>query len=222
VVSHSWKKKRLFLPYWRSLNILSFPQWEGRHSVDCLLHGAEHDYRTCFFVLGLISSTSQGAEILDDYRWEATLSPLGLPTGLCIPSDLDKFISVRHWISLTGCIWCFSVTYLESCRGKRGLRFSTFTPDIPHGAWGDHCNREPKQHCNCKCRITITCQVNYIRSLPTISQQSSQDEISARIPISVLVAFCVFPCSAHRVDAAVPFTSEEIHPRSLHYRVRRW
>ncbi|KAF7365155.1 hypothetical protein MVEN_00387000 [Mycena venus] len=52
---------------------------------------------TCFFVLGLISSTSQGAEILDDYRWEATLSPLGLPTGLCIPVDLDLFISIPPW-----------------------------------------------------------------------------------------------------------------------------
>ncbi|KAJ7175920.1 Rapamycin-insensitive companion of mTOR, N-term-domain-containing protein [Mycena filopes] len=52
---------------------------------------------TCFFVLGLISSTSQGAEILDDYRWEATLSPMGLPTGLCIPVDLDMFISIPPW-----------------------------------------------------------------------------------------------------------------------------
>ncbi|KAJ7819414.1 Rapamycin-insensitive companion of mTOR, N-term-domain-containing protein [Mycena olivaceomarginata] len=52
---------------------------------------------TCFFILGLISSTSQGAEILDDYRWEATLSPLGLPTGLCIPVDLDMFISIPPW-----------------------------------------------------------------------------------------------------------------------------
>lgn len=42
----------------------------------------------------MISSTPQGAEILDDYHWEATLSPLGLPTGLCIPLDVDKFVSV--------------------------------------------------------------------------------------------------------------------------------
>ncbi|CAA7271328.1 unnamed protein product [Cyclocybe aegerita] len=52
---------------------------------------------TCFFVLGLISSTSQGAEILDDYNWEATLSPLALPTGLCIPADIEKFISLPYW-----------------------------------------------------------------------------------------------------------------------------
>ncbi|KAI0061413.1 hypothetical protein BV25DRAFT_1900415 [Artomyces pyxidatus] len=52
---------------------------------------------TCFFVLGLISSTPQGAEVLDDYRWEATLSPLGLPTGLCVPVDVDKFVSIPPW-----------------------------------------------------------------------------------------------------------------------------
>lgn len=53
--------------------------------------------RTCFFILGLISSTSQGAEILDDYHWESTLTPLGFPTGICIPADIDKFLSIPHW-----------------------------------------------------------------------------------------------------------------------------
>ncbi|KAI0259840.1 Rapamycin-insensitive companion of mTOR, middle domain-containing protein [Gloeopeniophorella convolvens] len=52
---------------------------------------------TCFFVLGLISSTPQGAEILSDYGWEATVSPRGFPTGLCIPLDLEKFISIPPW-----------------------------------------------------------------------------------------------------------------------------
>lgn len=58
--------------------------------------------RTCFFVLGLISSTSQGAEILDDYHWEATLSPLGFPTGLCIPADIERFIFVSCPLSIKG------------------------------------------------------------------------------------------------------------------------
>ena len=50
--------------------------------------------RTCFFAIGLISSTAQGAELLDDYGWEATLSPLGNPSGMCIPADIEKFVSV--------------------------------------------------------------------------------------------------------------------------------
>lgn len=51
---------------------------------------------TCFFALGLASSTPQGAEILDEYGWESTISPVGLPTGLCIPADIDKFVMVRN------------------------------------------------------------------------------------------------------------------------------
>jgi len=52
---------------------------------------------TCFYALGLISSTAPGAEILDDYGWESTLSPLGLPTGLCYPSDIETFVAVDPW-----------------------------------------------------------------------------------------------------------------------------
>ncbi|KAF8798977.1 hypothetical protein BYT27DRAFT_7236610 [Phlegmacium glaucopus] len=55
---------------------------------------------TCFFVIGLISSTCQGAEILDDYHWEATTTPLAIPTGLCIPTDIDKFISLLPWTTV--------------------------------------------------------------------------------------------------------------------------
>lgn len=50
-------------------------------------------------MLGLIASTAQGAEILDDYEWEATLSPLGTAVGLCIPLDVEQFITVRFsWL----------------------------------------------------------------------------------------------------------------------------
>jgi len=49
---------------------------------------------TCFFVIGLISSTPQGAEILDEYGWEATLTPLGTTTGLCVPLDVAKFVEI--------------------------------------------------------------------------------------------------------------------------------
>ncbi|EJD50823.1 hypothetical protein AURDEDRAFT_111977 [Auricularia subglabra TFB-10046 SS5] len=55
---------------------------------------------TCFFVLGLISATPQGAEILDDYGWEATMSPLGATTGLCVPTQLDNFLRLPHTVPL--------------------------------------------------------------------------------------------------------------------------
>ncbi|KAG1745997.1 Rapamycin-insensitive companion of mTOR, N-term-domain-containing protein [Suillus paluster] len=64
------------------------PFLEEEEIIPAILEIAEHSLipsvrGTCFFELK--SST--------DYRWEATLSPLGVPTGLCIPLDLDKFIS---------------------------------------------------------------------------------------------------------------------------------
>jgi len=52
---------------------------------------------TCFFVLGLISSTAQGADILAEYGWEAAHSPLGMPTGICTPTSLEKFINIPPW-----------------------------------------------------------------------------------------------------------------------------
>lgn len=81
------------------------PFLEEEEIIPSILEIAEHSLipsvrGTCFFVLGLISSTPQGAEILDDHRWEATLSPLGHPTGLCIPVNLDKFISLPRWESI--------------------------------------------------------------------------------------------------------------------------
>lgn len=33
--------------------------------------------------------------MLDDYHWEATLSPLGLPTGMCVPGNVERLVSVR-------------------------------------------------------------------------------------------------------------------------------
>lgn len=59
-------------------------------------------YRTCFFVLGLISSTILGAELLDDYGWEATTSPLGMPTGLAIPVNVEDFVSVSIFAVVIG------------------------------------------------------------------------------------------------------------------------
>ena len=52
--------------------------------------------RTCFFALGLISTTPQGADVLEDFGWEATLTSMGTPTGLCVPGDVDKFIAVSR------------------------------------------------------------------------------------------------------------------------------
>lgn len=95
VACHFSRRKRSFRRSWILQSILLYLPYEGELKEHKSQQGTKSIPRTCFFVLGLISSTTQGAEILDDYRWEATLSPLGLPTGLCVPVDLDRFISVR-------------------------------------------------------------------------------------------------------------------------------
>ena len=51
--------------------------------------------------MGLISSTALGAEVLDDYGWEATTSPLGMPTGLAIPINVQEFVSVREPVDVS-------------------------------------------------------------------------------------------------------------------------
>lgn len=50
--------------------------------------------RTCFFVISLLSSTRMGAEILEEYGWIATRTPLGVTTGICLPNDISKFAYV--------------------------------------------------------------------------------------------------------------------------------
>ncbi|KAI3485297.1 hypothetical protein L1887_51410 [Cichorium endivia] len=52
---------------------------------------------TCFFVLGLISSTNAGAEVLQDYGWQSVCTPLGAPMGLCIPDNVDRLVSLAPW-----------------------------------------------------------------------------------------------------------------------------
>ncbi len=39
-----------------------------------------------------------GSEILEEYGWVSTRTPLGMTTGLCIPKDIGRFtyVSPRH------------------------------------------------------------------------------------------------------------------------------
>jgi hypothetical protein len=49
---------------------------------------------TCFFVLGLISSTRMGAELLEELGWVSTRTPMGHTTGICLPNDISRFVQV--------------------------------------------------------------------------------------------------------------------------------
>jgi rapamycin-insensitive companion of mTOR len=50
---------------------------------------------TAFFVLGLISRSIHGLEILDECGWDATTTTMGMSLGFCIPLDLRRFFSVN-------------------------------------------------------------------------------------------------------------------------------
>ncbi|KAI0166292.1 Rapamycin-insensitive companion of mTOR, N-term-domain-containing protein [Xylariaceae sp. FL1272] len=52
---------------------------------------------TAFFVLGLISRSVHGLEILSERGWDSNTTPLGRSFGLCIPADLSKFFSYKPW-----------------------------------------------------------------------------------------------------------------------------
>ena len=52
---------------------------------------------TAFFVLGLISRSIHGLEILAEHGWDSNTTTRGVSLGLCIPQDLSKFFSYKPW-----------------------------------------------------------------------------------------------------------------------------
>ncbi|KAI8634900.1 Rapamycin-insensitive companion of mTOR, N-term-domain-containing protein [Xylariaceae sp. FL1651] len=52
---------------------------------------------TAFFVLGLISRSVHGLEILSEHGWLSNTTSLGKSFGLCIPTDLSKLFSYQPW-----------------------------------------------------------------------------------------------------------------------------
>ncbi|KAM0451782.1 hypothetical protein ACHAO4_005739 [Trichoderma viride] len=52
---------------------------------------------TAFFVLGLISRSTHGLEILSEHGWDANTTLMGSSLGFCIPSNLSKLFSLSPW-----------------------------------------------------------------------------------------------------------------------------
>ncbi|KAI0180263.1 Rapamycin-insensitive companion of mTOR, N-term-domain-containing protein [Hypoxylon sp. FL1284] len=81
---------------------LGAPFLESTDVVEHIVEIAEHHdvmslRGTSFFVLGLISRSTHGLEILSEHGWESNTTPLGVSLGLCVPSDLSKFFSFQSW-----------------------------------------------------------------------------------------------------------------------------
>lgn len=58
---------------------------------------------TACFVLGLISRTLHGFEMLAENGWETTVDPRGRSLGLCIPTNLES-------LCLVSLPWCIVAT----------------------------------------------------------------------------------------------------------------
>lgn len=56
---------------------------------------------TAFFVIGLISRSVHGLEILSEHGWDANTNSLGMSTGSCVPNNLSKFLSLSPWKHVT-------------------------------------------------------------------------------------------------------------------------
>ncbi|SCU97840.1 LADA_0H08680g1_1 [Lachancea dasiensis] len=50
---------------------------------------------TAFYVLGLIASTEEGCEILDELGWDCSLDVQEEPVGLAFPRDVEQFLQFR-------------------------------------------------------------------------------------------------------------------------------
>ncbi|KAL1897233.1 hypothetical protein Cpir12675_002415 [Ceratocystis pirilliformis] len=81
---------------------LGAPFLESCDVVELIVHIAqEHEIMslrgTAFFVLGLISRSIHGLEILTECGWDSAISITGSSYGLCIPKNLGKLLSLRPW-----------------------------------------------------------------------------------------------------------------------------
>lgn len=52
---------------------------------------------TAYFVLGLISRTMTGLEILAQNGWDVTTTPMGESLGFCVPTNLKSILNAEPW-----------------------------------------------------------------------------------------------------------------------------
>lgn len=48
---------------------------------------------TSFLALGLVASTKNGCEIVNELGWDCSVTPTGEPTGICLPLDINFFLT---------------------------------------------------------------------------------------------------------------------------------
>ncbi|SPO02892.1 related to sexual differentiation and meiosis protein ste20 [Cephalotrichum gorgonifer] len=83
---------------------LGAPFIESSDVVEQIVHIAQsHEIMslrgTAFFVLGLISRSVHGLEMLYEHGWDANTTPMGNSLGFCLPTDVSKFFSLAPWVA---------------------------------------------------------------------------------------------------------------------------
>lgn len=75
------------------------PLLESSDAVELIVHIAEHSEvlsmrGTAFFVLGLISRSVHGQEILAEHGWDSSIDEMGNTRGICLPTDLYSLFAL--------------------------------------------------------------------------------------------------------------------------------
>ncbi|KAF8466401.1 Rapamycin-insensitive companion of mTOR, N-term-domain-containing protein [Kalaharituber pfeilii] len=81
---------------------LGAPFLDEADIVESVINIAEHSQvltlkGTAFFVLGLISKTMPGLEILLEHGWDGTTTTMGESLGFCVPLKLGQLLSIQPW-----------------------------------------------------------------------------------------------------------------------------
>ena len=63
--------------------------------------------------MGLVAKTQQGIEILGELNWDGVTSPNGVPEGLCVPQNLELFLSVSVLFKKSS--YFTMITSMEAC-----------------------------------------------------------------------------------------------------------
>lgn len=52
---------------------------------------------TAYLVLGMLSATTAGVELLHLYGWHGVLTNMGAPTGICVPDQVSSVLNLAPW-----------------------------------------------------------------------------------------------------------------------------
>lgn len=52
---------------------------------------------TAYLILGMLSTTTVGVDLLQQYNWYGVVSNMGAPTGICVPDQISRVLNLQPW-----------------------------------------------------------------------------------------------------------------------------